>query len=269
VTTQWLQQNADAENLRIVDVRKDVIEYWIDHLPGAVYYHPDGMRLAQGGAPVMVMPPSAFVVMLGEMGISPATRVVVYTETGDYKAPYLVWALEYVGHQHVAVLEGGYNKWKLEGRPWTKAYPKITPTTYPLPKQPNESVRASLAEVRAALRTGAARLVDVRPPDLYTGERGFWKRNGHIPGAPGHYWADDLKADGTWKSKEDLRKAYEAIGVTPDQAIIAYCGQGTMSAHAWFTLKYLLGYPNVKNYDGGFSEWSDYDELPVKAGREP
>jgi thiosulfate/3-mercaptopyruvate sulfurtransferase len=267
VSTEWLEANLDAPDLRIVDVRADITAYWLNHLPGAVYYHPDGMRLAQNGVPVMVMPPEAFVVMLGEMGISPETTVIVYTETGDYKAPYLAWALDYIGHSSCAVLEGGYGKWTAESRPVTQDYPKLTPVSYPMPKETNKSVRATLEDVREAVEKGTAVVVDVRATALYRGERGFWKRNGHIPGVPGHFWGEDLTPEGIWKNQDELRKAYEALGVTPDKPVITMCGQGTMSAHSYFTLKYVLGYPNVRNYDGGFSEWSNYDELPVEVSK--
>jgi thiosulfate/3-mercaptopyruvate sulfurtransferase len=109
-------------------------------------------------------------------------------------------------------------------------------------------------------------LLDVRPAELYTGEKGFWKRKGHIKGAINHFWGEDLKDDGSWKSKEELTGAYEKLGATPDTTIIVSCGQGLMSAHAYFTLKYILGYPKVKNYDGGFNQWSNIDELPVEVG---
>ncbi len=113
---------------------------------------------------------------------------------------------------------------------------------------------------------GKGILLDVRPAELYTGEKGFWKRKGHIKGAIHHFWGEDLNDDGTWKSKEELTRAYEEIGATPDKTIIVSCGQGLMSAHTYFALKYILGYPRVENYDGGFNQWSSIDELPVEVG---
>lgn len=264
VSTAWLEEHLHDPNLRIVDVRGEITAYWEGHIPGAVYFHPEAMRLAHRGTPVMVMPPEAFVLMLGEMGITPQTLVCVYTETGDYKAPYLIWALDYIGHERGVVLEGGFGKWKAENRPITQDYPRITPTPYPLPQQLNTSVRATLEDVKKALEDKSAVIVDVRATPLYTGERGFWKRNGHLPGVPGHFWGEDLTPTGVWKDKETIRAAYATLGVTPDKPVITMCGQGTMSAHAYFTLKYLLGFPDVRNYDGGFSEWVNHDDLPVE-----
>jgi thiosulfate/3-mercaptopyruvate sulfurtransferase len=266
VSTEWLEENLSKENLRIIDVREDVKDYWQGHIPQAVYFHPEAMRLADHGVPVKLMPPEALAIMLGKMGVNEKTMIIVYSEQGDYKAPYLIWALDYLGHGSAAILDGGFDKWQKEKRPVTQDYPKIDPVQYSLPSKLNGEVRATLEEVKEAVSRGGAFLIDVRPAQLYTGEKGFWKRNGHIQGAINHFWGEDLKDDGTWKSKEDLKETYEKLGATPDKTIIASCGQGLMSAHAYFTLRYVLGYPKVKNYDGGFSEWSNIDELPVETG---
>jgi len=266
VTTEWLEKNLSKENLRILDVRGNIQDYWQGHLPGAVYFNPEAMRLADGGVPVKLMPPEALAIMLGKMGVSEKTMVIAYAEQGDFKAPYLIWALDYLGHTSAAILDGGFTKWQKEGRPVTQDYPKITPIRYTLPSKLNQEVRATLKEVKGLVSGGGGVLLDVRPAQMYTGEKGFWKRNGHIKGAINHFWGDDLNEDGTWKSKEDLKKAYEEIGATPDKNIIVSCGQGQMSAHVYFTLKHILGYPQVKNYDGGFNEWSSIDGLPVDTG---
>lgn len=266
VSTTWLKDNLAKENMRIVDVRNNVQDYWQAHIPGAVYFNPEAMRLADEGVPVKLIPPEAFSIMLGKMGIGDKTMVVVYSEQGDFKAPYLIWALDYIGHPSSAILDGGFTKWKKEGNPVTQDYPKIKPTNYPLPSKVNDQVRASLEEVKKVVTQGGAVLFDVRPVEMYTGEKGFWKRKGHIKGAINHFWGEDLKEDGTWKSREELKKTYDLLGATPDKSIIVSCGQGQMSAHSYFTLKQILGYPNVKNYDGGFNEWSNIPELPVDTG---
>ncbi len=266
VNTEWLEDNLSKENLRIIDIRDDIKDYWQGHIPGAVYFSPGAMRLSDGGVPVKLMPPEALAIMLGKMGVNEKTMVIVYAEQGDYKAPYLIWALDYLGHTSATILEGGFDKWQKEKRPVTQDYPKIIPAKYNLPSKLNEEIRAKLQEVKGIVNKGGALLLDVRPLQMYTGEKGFWKRNGHIKGAINHFWGEDLRDDGTWKSKEDLKKAYEEIGATLDKTIIVSCGQGLMSAHSYFTLKYILSYPKVKNYDGGFNEWSNLDELPVETG---
>jgi thiosulfate/3-mercaptopyruvate sulfurtransferase len=269
VGTDWLKNNLSRPDIRIVDVRNSVADYWQGHIPGSVYLHPEAMRLADRGVPVKLMPPEALIVMLGAMGIDPETMVVVYTEKGDFKGPYLVWALDLLGHNRAAVMEGGFAKWQNEGLPVTQDYPDIAPKKYPLPETLDRNVRATLDEVKAAAASGGAVILDVRAVELYTGEKGPWKRKGHIKGSLSRFWGEDLTADGMWKDAAELKAAYEKMGVTPDKAIIATCGQGQMSAHTYFTLKYLLGYPNVKNYDGSFNEWSNIADLPIGTGMTP
>jgi thiosulfate/3-mercaptopyruvate sulfurtransferase len=266
VTTEWLDKNLSKENLRIIDVRDDIKSYWQGHIPGAVYFNPEAMRLADGGVPVKLMPSEALVIMLGKMGVNGKTMVIVYAEQGDFKAPYLIWALDFLGHSSAAILDGGFDKWQKEKRPVTQEYPKITPARYTLPSKLNQEVRATLDEVKAMVNRGDGVLLDVRPVQMYTGEKGFWKGKGHIKGAINHFWGEDLNEDGTWRGREELKKVYEKLGAIPDKSIIVSCGQGQMSAHSYFTLKHILGYPKVKNYDGGFNEWSNIDDLPVETG---
>ncbi|UCH33969.1 MAG: sulfurtransferase [Armatimonadota bacterium] len=267
VSTEWLYRNLTRGDIRIIDIRDKIADYWQGHIPGAVYYAPDAMRLADHGVPGMLMPPQALAIMLGRMGVGNDTMVIVYTERGDYKAPYLIWALDYLGHARAAVLEGGFQKWQDEGHAVTQDYPQIRAAGFTIRLHPE--VRATLAEVRQVVNRGGAVLLDVRPTDLYTGEKGLWKRKGHIRGAVNHFWGDDLDTDSTWKSRAELQATYEKLDATPDKLIIVSCGQGQMSAHSYFTLKYVLGYPNVKNYDGSFNEWSNISELPVTTGASP
>jgi len=269
VSTKWLQDNLSRPDIRIVDVRNSVADYWQSHIPGAVYMNPEVMRLADRGVPVKLLPPEAFVIMLGKMGIDPKTMVVVYTEAGDFKGPYLVWALDYLGHKRAAIMEGGFAKWQKDGFLITQDYPEIEAKEYPRPKKLHHEVRVSLDEVKKVVVSGGAMILDVRPVELYTGEKGPWKRKGHIKGSLSRFWGEDLAADGMWKDRMELKAAYQKLGVTPDKQIITSCGQGQMSAHTYFTLKYLLNYPNVRNYDGSFNEWSNIKDLPVETGMTP
>jgi thiosulfate/3-mercaptopyruvate sulfurtransferase len=269
VGTEWVQKNLNRPDLRIVDMRNAVADYWQGHIPGAVYMNPEVLRLADRGVPVKLMPPKALALMLGATGIDRKTTVLVYTERGDFKAPYLVWALDFLGHERALVMEGGFAKWQKEGLPITQDYPKITAKIYPLPKALRRDVRATLDEVKKVVAGGGAVILDVRPVELYTGEKGAWKRKGHIKGSLSRFWGEDLTADGMWKERAELQEAYTKLGITPDKAVITSCGQGQMSAHTYFTLKYLLGYPKVKNYDGSFNEWSNIPELPVETGTNP
>ena len=269
VSTQWLRNNLNRPDIRIVDMRNNVADYWQGHIPGAVYMNPEVMRLADRGVPVKLSPPEALMIMLGKMGIDQKIMVVVYTESGDFKGPYLVWALDYLGHKRVAVMEGGFSKWQKDGFITTQDYPEFVAKKYPRPKKLRHEVRASLDEVKKVVVSGGAIILDVRPVELYTGEKGPWKRKGHIKGSLSRFWGEDLTADGMWKDRAELKAAYEKLGVMPDKQIITSCGQGQMSAHTYFTLKYLLGYPHVRNYDGSFNEWSNIKDLPVETGMKP
>jgi thiosulfate/3-mercaptopyruvate sulfurtransferase len=266
VSTQWLQDNLSREDIRILDIRSSIKDYWEGHIPGAVYFSSESMRLADHGVPGKLVPPEVFAIMLGKMGIDEKTEIVICSEGNDFKASYLIWALDYIRHSKAEILEGGFERWKKEERPVIQDYPRIKPVKYRLPSKLHEEVRASLEEVKKVVEKGGAVLLDVRPVQLYSGEAGSWKRKGHIPGAINRFLGEDLNEDGTWKSKEELREAYEKLGVTPDKTIITSCGQGLMSSQTYFTLKYILGYPQVKNYDGSFNEWSNIDELPVETG---
>ncbi|MFH1007834.1 MAG: rhodanese-like domain-containing protein [Candidatus Latescibacterota bacterium] len=266
VDADWLAERLSETTIRIVDIRDNIKDYWQGHIPGAVYLSVDALRGSEGGVPPKLIPSESLAMLLGEMGIEENTMVVVYSGKEGYNAPYLVWALDVLGHPSSMILDGGFDRWQAEARPVTQDYPQIEPRVYRSEKERNDSVRADLGDVKKIVDQGGGILVDVRPHPLHTGEEGPWKRKGHIQGALSHFWGDDLEDEGTWKDKETLRKSYEQIGATAEKTIIVYCGQGQMSAHAYFTLTHILGYPRVKNYDGGFGEWSNLEELPVETG---
>jgi len=267
VSPEWLQSHLGDPDLRVVDLRASIKEYWTAHIPGAVYLSPEALRLPQGGVPGMLAPPPILAGILGRLNVTPETRVVAVSEVNDFHASYLLWALDYLGHRRWALLSGGMKRWAEEKRPLTQDYPVIRSTRYRIPGLRPE-VRATLAQVRDGLEDGSILLLDVRPRALYTGEEGTWKRLGHIKGAVHLFWGDNLTETGAWKSDEDLRAVYEAVGATPDKRIVVYCGQGQMASQTYVVLRYLLGYSRVQLYDGSFSEWSNHDDLPVEASAE-
>jgi thiosulfate/3-mercaptopyruvate sulfurtransferase len=266
VDTNWLEQNLTSPKLRIVDVREKVQDYWAGHVPGSVYLSPDAIRLPDRGVPVMLAPAAVLSAVLGTLGVERDSCVVIYAEKSDFKAAYLLWALDYLGHSRSCILDGGFGKWTAEARPVTQDYPRIQPANAPTKYRTDSDLRARLDDVIRAVAKGDPVLLDVRPLPLYSGEQGSWKRKGHIPGAIHLYWGETLDEDGTWKSPDALREAYAKIGVTSDRSVIVSCGQGQMSAHTYFTLRHLLGFRRVSNYDGGFNEWSNIDALPVETG---
>jgi len=265
VQPDWLAANLLNPNVRIIDMRGDIRDYWEAHIPGAVFLDSEALRWPDNGVPGKLMPPAALAQLLGEMGAGRGTTVIIYSEINHYRAAYMVWALDYVKHRSWAILQDGFQGWKRQGRPLSQEYPKIKPTRYEWKGETDPGVRALLEDVK---NRDAAKsvLIDVRPAELFSGEKGTWKRKGHIKGAIHHFWVEDLNNNGTWKDVEVLRKAYLDKGVTPEKLIIVSCGQGQMASHIYFTLKYILGYPKVKNYDGSFNEWSNIDSLPVETG---
>jgi thiosulfate/3-mercaptopyruvate sulfurtransferase len=266
-STDWLAQHLTDGKQQIVDLREDVKAYWAGHIPGAVWVSPEVIRWPSEGVPGKLIPMEPLTKLLAALGVKADGTVIIYGEESNFKPAYLAWALDVLGHKRWAIVDGGFKKWAAEKRPVTQEYPQIKPTRRLKYSGPVGRVRITTPEVAA--RQADTVLLDVRAKKLYTGEEGPWIRKGHIPGAISHPWTDDITTDGVWKSQADLRAAYEAQGVTPDKLVITSCGQGQMSAHTYVTLKYLLGYPNVRNYDGSFNEWSSMPQLPVNTGETP
>ncbi len=266
ISVDWLHSNLNTPGLRIIDMRADIRDYWSGHIPGAVYLDETVLRWPQAGIPGKLIPVDVFGRLLEELGIGQKTLVIIYTEVNNYRATYLGWALDYINHNRWAILAGGFNHWKSDGRPVSRDYPVIKRTPYGKRLETNNRVRVSLEEVKNQ-RLNETVLLDVRPPEMYSGERGNWKRNGHIPGAINLFWASFLKEDGSWKDLNLIQNNLKSLGVTPNKTVILYCGQGLMSSHAYLTLKYILKFPEVKIFDGSFNEWSSHEELPVETSK--
>lgn len=265
VQPEWLAANLTNPNVRIIDMRGDIRDYWETHIPGAVFLDSEALHWPDKGVPSKLMPPSALAQLLGEMGVGRDTTVIIYSEINHYRATYMVWALDYIKHRSWAILQDGFQGWKKQGRTLTQEYPKIKPVRYEWKAETDPDVRAGLDDVKNR-NVAKSVLLDIRPIELFSGEKGSWKRKGHIKGAIHRFWIEDLNNNGTWKDVEVLKRTYADMGVTVEKTIIVSCGQGQTSSHVYFTLKYILGFPRVKNYDGSFSEWSNIDSLPVETG---
>jgi len=215
---------------------------------------------------------SQFEDLLSRNGVTAQSEVILYGDFNNWFAAFVFWVFKYYGHEKVQIMNGGRKKWEIENRSYTKDEPQIPRTNY-VAQPPHEGLRAYLFDVRRALEKSDTVLVDVRSPKEFSGEvtapaeypMEHAQRGGHIPNANNIPWATAVNdTDGTFKSVEELRKIYETKGVTPDKDVICYCRIGERSSHTWFVLKYLLGYPQVRNYDGSWTEWGNMIGNPIE-----
>ena len=269
VTTEWLAEHLADTGLVVAEVDENPDLYEDGHIPGAVKLHwRDDLQ-----NPLVrdVVPKDRFEHLMGERGISNDTTVVLYGDKNNWFAAYAYWYLKLFGHEDVRLLDGGRQKWIDEGRELTIALPAPAAGTYSAGSI-DESIRVRRDEVLARLRDPGVVLVDVRSPQEFGGELiappGYEQegasRAGHIPGAQSIPWATAVRDDGTFRELDELREIYAAKGVTPDKEVRAYCRIGERSAHTWFVLRELLGYENVRNYDGSWTEWGNLVDVPIE-----
>lgn len=268
VSTQWAAEHLNDPKVRLVEVDVDTTAYDQGHIPGAVGWNwqtqlQDNIQRDLVQKPVLEA-------LLGASGISNDTTILLYGDNNNWFAAYAFWQLKYYGHQDVRLINGGRKKWMEEKRPLSTEAPKITPATYRA-GAPNESIRARKEQVFAAIeKINGSKLVDVRSVDEFTGKilappglPETAQRAGHIPGAANIPWAEAANEDGTFKSADALQQLYESKGIDDRGEVIAYCRIGERSSHTWFALKYLLGYKDVKNYDGSWTEWGNLIGAPI------
>jgi thiosulfate/3-mercaptopyruvate sulfurtransferase len=268
VSTDWVAQHGTDKNVRVVEVDVDTTAYDQGHVPGSV-----GWNWTTQLCDTLVrdiVPAKRFEELMSASGIAPDTTVVLYGDNNNWFAAWAFWQMKIYGHEDVRIMDGGRKKWLAEGRTLSTDAPQVTRTSYKA-KAPDLSIRAFLPEVREAMQNGSAALVDVRSPQEFTGEilappglPETCQRGGHIPGAKNVPWAKACNEDGTFKTMEELQQLYGGVGVTAGRPVIAYCRIGERSSHTWFVLKYLLGYPDVKNYDGSWTEWGNMVGAPVE-----
>lgn len=272
VSTQWVAENLDNPKVRIVEVDVDSAAYETGHIPGAVGWNwktdleTDVVR--------DIADPSGLERLLSEAGVTDNTTIVLYGDNNNWFAAYALWLLEYYGIDNVKLMNGGRRKWLDEGRPLTTEVPRHPKTAFKVRAAPRAEIRALRDQVLAVAtrRTDDVALVDVRSPREYSGEllapenlpQEGSQRGGHIPGARNIVWSQAVNEDGTFKSADELMQLYQSQGVTPDKEVIAYCRIGELSAHTWFVLTHLLGYPKVRNYDGSWTEYGSLVGAPIE-----
>ncbi len=270
VSTHWVAEHMRDPNLVIAEVDVDTAAYEEGHIPGAVGWNWQTQLCDTVQRDIISR--TALENLLSASGISNDTTVILYGDNNNWFAAWAYWQLKMYGHKDVRIMNGGRKKWLSEGRELTKDVPTPKKTTYTVTGF-NDRYRAMLNQVRKAMEQRNVILVDVRSPDEFTGKilsppglPETCQRGGHIPGAKNIPWAQACNDDGTFKSAEELEALYTSKGVTRDKPVIAYCRIGERSSHTWFVLNELLGYPNVANYDGSWTEWGNLVGAAVEKG---
>ncbi|KXZ58436.1 putative thiosulfate sulfurtransferase SseA [Brevibacterium ravenspurgense] len=274
VSTAWVAENLNTPGVVVVESDEDVLLYETGHIPGAVKidWHTE---LNDQVVRDYVQGPE-FAEMMSAKGISRDDTIVVYGDKSNWWAAYAMWVFKLFGHEDVRLMDGGRAKWEAEGREMTREKPQRERTDYPVVERNDAPIRALLPEVLEAI--GQIPLIDVRSPQEYTGERTHMPdypeegalRGGHIPTAHSVPWATAANEDGTFKSADQLRKIYiDDLGLGKTDVAYAYCRIGERSSHTWFVLSYLLGFENVKNYDGSWTEWGNAMRVPIAQGDQP
>jgi thiosulfate/3-mercaptopyruvate sulfurtransferase len=268
ISTEWAAHNFNSPTLRLVEVDVDTTAYDQGHIPGAVGWN--WQTQLQDNIRRDLIDKATLEKLLGESGISNNTTVILYGDNNNWFAAYAFWQLKYYGHKDVRLINGGRKKWLEEKRPLTTEPAKVARATYRV-SGTDESIRARKEEVFALLEgKRRGQLVDVRSVDEFTGKilappglSETAQRAGHIPGAANIPWAQAANEDGTFKSFDALASLYQSKGIAGTDEVIAYCRIGERSSHTWFVLKYLLGYENVLNYDGSWTEWGNLVGAPI------
>ena len=272
VTTDWVAEHLSDPKVRLIEVDVDTAAYDTGHAPGAVGWNwkadleTNVVRDIQDQAGIEKL--------LSDAGVDKDTTIILYGDNNNWFAAYALWLLKYYGVENAKLMNGGRKKWIEEGRAITTDATKHAATSFKA-SSGNSKIRALRNEVFDLLEkmpSGKAALVDVRAPKEYSGEllapenlpQEGSQRGGHIPGAKNIPWGQAVNEDGTFKSREELEALYGGQDVTPDRDVIAYCRIGERSAHTWFVLTHLLGYKNVRNYDGSWTEWGSLVGAPIE-----
>jgi thiosulfate/3-mercaptopyruvate sulfurtransferase len=269
VDADWVQAHLNDPKVRLIEVDVDSSAYDQGHIPGAVGFN--WQKELQDQVVRAPLSQQHLEELLGRAGVSNDTTIILYGDNNNWFAAWALWILKYYGHSDVRLLDGGRVKWLADKREITTEVPSYPRATYHT-QDPNAQIRALRDQVLRKLGSANVALVDVRSPAEYSGEliapahlpQEGAQRGGHIPGAANIPWSQAVREDGTFKSADELRSLYGGKGVTPDKEVIAYCRIGERSSHTWYVLNYLLGYPNVRNYDGSWTEWGSLIGAPIE-----
>ncbi|MCB0357997.1 MAG: sulfurtransferase [Bdellovibrionales bacterium] len=271
VSTEWVQQHLNDATVRVVESNEDQLLYRTGHIPGAVEV--DWVTDLNNPLTRDYLDKPQFEELMARIGVTPDTTVVFYGDKNNWWAAYAFWVFQLFGHSNAVIMDGGRLKWEQEGRELTREVPSYSATSYVAQPRDDEMIRALREDVFRHLQDQRP-LVDVRSPEEFSGERLHMEgypnegalRGGHIPGAKNVPWARAINtADGTFKTADELRAIYQReLGLSPTDDVVVYCRIGERSSHTWFVLSYLLGFSNVRNYDGSWTEWGNLVGAPIE-----
>jgi len=270
VSTEWVAAHLQDENIRIIESNEDPLLYPSGHIPGAVEV--DWVKDLNDPLRRDYLDKAGFEALASRIGITPETTVVFYGDKGNWWATYALWVFELFNHTNAKIMDGGRLKWVQEGRELTREKPSIRPSSYSAPARDDSQIRAFRDGVLTHVQAGG-QLVDVRSPGEYSGEKLHMERypqegagrGGHIPGASHVPWSRAANEDGTFKNAAELRAIYlDEMGLSSAEPTVAYCRIGERSSHTWFVLTNLLGFADVRNYDGSWTEWGNSVGLPIE-----
>ncbi len=270
VSTDWVKENLDNSGIKLVEIDVDTKQYDVGHIPGAIGFN--WQSQLQNQVRRDIASKEEIESLLSENGISNDDTIILYGDNNNWFAAYGFWLLKYYGHEDVRLMNGGRVKWLNEDdKELSSDVPSLPKTDYKV-QEINDKYRAVLTEVLKISQDHSKNLVDVRSPDEFSGKviappgmSESAQRGGHIPGAKNVPWAKAVNSDGTFKSAEELRQLYlQDAEVDPKKPVIAYCRIGERSSHTWFVLKYLLGFDDVKNYDGSWTEYGNLIGAPIE-----
>lgn len=271
VSTEWVAQNLNNPDIRIIESNEDPLLYPSGHIPGAVEV--DWTTDLNDQVVRNYIGKEGFEALCSRIGITPETTVVFYGDKSNWWATYAFWVFQLFGHSKAKVMDGGRLKWVEENRELTREVPKYPETDYKATQDRDDATIRALRDVVMQHVASKGQLVDVRSPQEYSGERLHMPdypqegalRGGHIPGAESIPWSRAANANGTFKTADELRAIYEQEkSLKPDQETIVYCRIGERSSHTWFVLTHLLGFENVRNYDGSWTEWGNLVGAPIE-----
>jgi len=269
VTPDWVAAHATDKGLRILDVRPNVYDYFVGHVPGAVHLADATLRGPADGLPAQYLEPEMMGKLLSRAGVKRTDRIVLYSDDVDVLgATMIAYILERLGFAEVMLMDGGWSAFKSSQHP-SQDYPVYATTEMSIVDK--QTVRATLKDIKESLHTNSVTIIDARPAKVYRGETNIWVRNGHIPGAINIEWRrlTDSSNAHKFKGLDELRKVYEEIGLDKDRDIIVYCGTSREASLEYVVLKHLLGFSRVRLYEGSWTEYSVHRELSIETGARP